>query len=433
MHKGYEIEYLYSRFLLSDGVSIDTRSLQPGQLFFALPGTKQDGHTFAQEALKKGASYAVISKKSYAQGDRYLCVKNVQEALQALARFHRSRYKRHLIGITGSNGKTTTKSLLAAALSPKYIVLASEKSYNNYVGVPLTLLRILPQVEVAVLELGTSHPGEIATLAELARPTHGLITHIGKAHLEGLGSEQGVYEEKKALFDFLQATGGCFFRNSRCERLQALAAAPGPQYSFPEAKDDYPITCLATHPRIRFRLPSGLEGEVTLFGEHHFGNLAAAIAVAQHFKVPDAEIIGALSRWKPLSQRFEWKEHRGRSLLLDAYNANPDSMAAAIRAFVTHKAPQKAVILGDMRELGRSSPSEHSAIGKQLALSQDLNFVLLCGKEMKAAAKEVPRAQYFSTKEELQTYLKTHPLPPSCSVLIKGSRGMALESIIHYL
>ena len=432
MHTHYATEHLYSRFLLSDGVSIDTRTLRPGQLFFALSG-QQDGHRFVQEALGKGASYAIISDTSLPKDPRHIYVSDVLEALQQLAHFHRSQYKRSLIAITGSNGKTTTRSLLAHILSQKYVVHASVKSYNNHIGVPLTLLGILPQTDVAVVELGSSQPGEIGFLCEMTRPTHGVLTHVGKAHLAGLGGEKGVFLEKKRLFDYLSTTGGCFFRNSNYACLQPLVASKGKLYSFPLEADDYPVRCLATYPRLRFRLPSGTEGEVNLFGSHNFNNLATAIAVAQHVKVADSDIITALSTWEPVPQRCEWLHHKGRQLLMDAYNANPDSMQAMLQAFSELPQPHKVVILGDMLELGKHSAGEHTAIGKQIAALNAFDQVLLCGTEMAMAAKQLPQAHYFRDKKSLIKYLHTHPLPPHCPLLLKASRGMALETILAHL
>ena len=431
MHRGYENEYLYSRFLLAEGVSIDSRSLQPGQMFFALSGSQQDGHDFVEEALQRGASYAVVSEKKYEEKERCIPVKDVLVALQELARFHRSRYKRRLVAVTGSNGKTTTRSLLEAVLSPSYIVCGSTRSYNNHIGVPLTLLGILPQTEVAILEIGTSSPGEIAALSELAQPTHGLITHIGKAHLEGLGSEEGVLREKCALFNFLRENNGVFYRTSLCQRLESLAEAGGNQISFPLTEDTYPLQCVSTYPRLRYRLPSGLEGEVALFGRHHFGNLAAAVAVALDLEVPEADVVSALDDWRPVAQRSEWIEKGDKRILLDSYNANPDSMAAALLSFAELPRP-KVVVLGDMMELGSHSRREHEILGRQLASIQ-LDRILLCGEDIQAAAEEVPQAIYFSTKNLLHSHLQQHPLPASSHVLIKGSRGMTMEDALNYI
>ena len=431
MHLGYEDEFLYSRFLLADGVSIDSRTLQPGQMFFALSGSRKDGHTFVEEALKRGASYAVVSEKKYDSYERCLCVKNVLKALQSLARFHRSRYKRRLIAITGSNGKTTTRSLTEAVLSSHYIVCASTSSYNNHIGVPLTLLSILPQTEIAILEIGTSSEGEIASLCEIAQPTHGLITQIGKAHLKGLGSEEGVFREKRALFDFLRKNKGIFYRNSLCKRLETLAKDGGTQRSFPREKDNYSLQCVSTYPRLRYRLPSGIEGEVSLFGSYHFTNLSSAVAVALDLHVPEDKIVSSLANWKPVSQRCEWIERSNKYVLLDSYNANPDSMSAAISSFEEVPKP-RVVMLGDMRELGTDSEKEHAAIGQQLAKT-NIDTILLCGEDMKAASEEVPQANYFPNKSLLCSYLQRHPLLTGSYVLIKGSRGMAMEDTLPYI
>ena len=428
-------ELLYSRFLLANGVSIDTRTLVPGALFFALEGDTQDGHLFAQEALEKGASYVVTSKPPPAKDERYLCVPDVLEALQRLASFHRSTYRHPLIGITGSNGKTTTKSLLSCLLSAKYSVHFSQKSYNNHIGVPLTLLGILPQTEVAVIELGSNHPGEIAALCELSRPTHGLITSLGKAHLQGFGEMQGVLEEKKKLFDYLDKTGGTFFLNSRIRSLNMFKMSGGKMLRYPSADDDYTIrhlSDLASEDGLHFQLSSGEKGTVALFGGYHFDNLAAAIAVAQHLKVPKEAIIAALKDWKPVPQRCEWTRHKNKNLLLDLYNANPDSMAAVLRAFSVYPKARKGVILGDMLELGASAAREHLAIGKLLN-TMPFDPILLCGIHMKIAADVVKRAQYFPTKAELCAYLRAHPIATDHNLLLKASRSLALETILEVL
>ena len=426
------VEFLYSRFLLSEGVSIDTRIIRRNEMFFALSGARQHGRAFVEDALRKGAKYVVVEEKYAKRAGQYIGVPNVAQALEALALFHRHRYKRILVGVTGSNGKTTTKTLLAHILSSKYNVHQSPKSFNNTLGVPLTILGILPQTEVAILELGTSSKGEIAAHCALAQPTHGLITHIGASHLEGLGSIEGVWTEKRALFDYLCTHKGTFFCNSAKPYLQQLLEKswPIPVITFPDAQDHYAIKCLSHRPWLCVELPDGLEVEVKLSGKHHFDNLAAALAIALHLSVPSQAIAKALESYTPPALRGEWRKKGEKHVLMDNYNANPDSMYAAIHTFREEPSP-KVVILGDMLELGKHSRAAHEALAEHLHTLEAL--LLLCGSDMAFVAQKLPKAHYFRTKEQLADYLRTYPLPKKCHILLKASRKFELETLFELL
>ena len=452
MTKEYFIEYLYSRFLLSRSVSIDTRTLEPDDLYFALKGLRYDGHTFLKEALDKGASYAVVSEEASvpkALASSCIRVPDTLKALQDMASFHRSRYKRPLIAITGSNGKTTTCSLVAQALGARYNVHQSIKSHNNHIGVPLTLLHILPQTEIAVLEFGTSSPGEIGRLCELAKPTHGLITHIGASHLAGLGDVAGVAKEKRTLYNYLESHQGQFFLNTQCPALSDLALRavqqpPNPSqekgdthvFTYGGPNDDYPLTYLSSTPTLHYAFPSGLSAEVALTGKHHFLNLAAALAIGRAFEVPEQDLSQALSTWRGPPLRGEWTTCHKRRVFVDCYNANPDSMHAALHTFIDDASARKTkvLILGDMLDLGEASSKAHQALGQFLTKHQNaFEAVWLCGKEMAAAHNTAPHALYFPDKTTLRTHLESHPLASNCTLLLKGSRGMALESVLDWL
>ena len=426
------VEFLYSRFLLSEGVSIDTRTLQEGDMFFALQGRHQNGHVFVKDALQRGAKYVVVEDRYTKSHSRYIGVRSVEKALEALALFHRNRYRRILIGITGSNGKTTTKTLLAHLLSSTYIVHQSPKSFNNKLGVPLTILGILPQTEVAIAELGTSSQGEIAARCALAQPTHGLITHIGASHLEGIGSIEEVWREKRALFEYLCTHKGTFFCNSSKPYLQQLTSQSWPisVLTFPASRDNYSIKYLSSYPWIRIELSNGLQSTVKLSGKHHFDNIAAAVAIALHLSVPLSTVAKRLESYTPSPLRGEWKQKGEKRVLLDSYNANPDSMYAAIDTFRQIQT-SRVLILGDMLELGKYSKQAHEALADHLRTIEAQIF--LCGTAIACTAQRLPQAHYFDTKEALADYLIAHPLPKKCHVLLKSSRKLALETLLDRL
>ena len=433
----FELERLYSRFLLSHGVSIDTRSLVADNLFFALPGTTQDGQAFVQEAFDKGASFAVVSDPSWSKHPKCILVKNVTQALQQVAAFHRSKYKRLLIGITGSNGKTTTKELLHAILSKKYVVHATKGNQNNHLGVPLTLLHIIPQAEVVLVELGTSAVGEIDFLCQLARPTHGLITHIGIAHTQYLQGLNGVLQEKYSLVQYLAQHQGTFYLNTEettlvkqlqqdQNHLNHLAVR-----SFADPKTNYPIKLNSAHPHINYTLPDGTQGESPLFGTHNFMNLTAAIAISLDLGVAPADIVESIAAYTPHNNRSECRTIGAHTLLLDAYNANPDGMQAALVSLLAYDKP-KCVVLGDMLELGTHSPKAHEALGLQLAQAP-LHCIVLVGKAMVAAHAVCPQAQHFETTTQATEYLQRMNLSEKTDPwvwLIKGSRGVAMEQVL---
>jgi len=430
---------LYDHYLAAQGqVSTDSRQPQPGTLFFALNGPSFRGADFAGGALAQGARHAVVDDEALAAHDpaHYTYVPDPLAALQALAREHRRHFRGPVLAITGSNGKTTTKELLTVVLAQKYNVLATIGNLNNHIGVPLTLLRLRPEEhEIAIIEMGANHQGEIADYCQWAEPTHGLITNIGKAHLEGFGGEAGIAKGKGELFDYLASHSGLAFVNTLDAKLPALASPVAQQRSYPGPADTYPASLLAADPALRLRLWDGTEVAAQLTGEYNFANMAAAAAVGAYFGVAAAQVAAALASYNPQNNRSQLvRTAGGNDLILDAYNANPSSMAAALRSFAQRPVAagqSRLAILGDMFELGESAESEHRALGELLA-EVGLDNVLLIGPLMQAAAQAQPAAQYFVDKTAAAVWLAGHPAAGHL-VLLKGSRGMGLETLLPLL
>ena len=431
---------LYAHYLAAGGlVSTDSRQPQPGTLFFALNGPSFRGAAFAAQALAAGAAHAVVDDVLLAATDpvRYTYAPDPLRALQALARHHRQQFAVPVLAVTGSNGKTTTKELLTMVLARRFRVLSTIGNLNNHIGVPLTLLRLRTgEHDFAVIEMGANHRGEIAAYCEIARPTHGLITNIGKAHLEGFGGVEGVALGKGELFDFLTRTGGTAFVNTLDPRLPSLAAQVPVRLSYPALVDTYPATLLAAAPAVVLRLgPYGPDVAAPLTGDYNVPTLAAAAAVGRHFGVGLDDVAAALADYNPQNNRSQLvRTAAGNELILDAYNANPSSMAAALRSFAQRPVAAghtKLAILGDMFELGPESQAEHRQLGQLLA-ELELSQVLLIGPEMAAAASVAPNTQHFISKAEAADWLRAYPVRGR-QVLIKGSRSMALETLVELL
>ncbi|MCB2376423.1 UDP-N-acetylmuramoyl-tripeptide--D-alanyl-D-alanine ligase [Hymenobacter sp. BT635] len=426
-----DIAVLYARFQQCTAVSTDSRQDQAGTLFVALNGPSFRGRDFAAQALAKGARYAVVDDAELVASapDRYSYAPDPLLALQQLAHYHRRQLAIPVIGITGSNGKTTTKELVHAVLSRRYAVQYTRGNLNNHIGVPLTLLSIRGgEHELAIVEMGANHQGEIELLSRLAEPTHGLITNIGKAHLEGFGGVEGIAKGKGELLQFLAATGGSAFVNTADTRLPALAAPVANRITYPGPTDDYPAELLAAAPDVVLRLFDGTVVEAQITGGYNFLNLAAAAAVGAHFGVPTPDIAAALAGYAPTNNRSQLVRTGRNEVILDAYNANPSSMAVALASFAARPATaEKVVILGDMFELGTESEAEHRTLG-ELLTAQQFGTVLLCGPDMRHAAQH-PGFHHFATKAEAAQWLAAHPLTGK-QILIKGSRGMGLETLL---
>ncbi|AWM35481.1 UDP-N-acetylmuramoyl-tripeptide--D-alanyl-D-alanine ligase [Hymenobacter nivis] len=437
----FDLPALYAHYLAAHGqVSTDSRQPQPGTLFFALNGPSFRGADFAPQAVAKGAQLAVVDDAALAAQDaaHYFFAPDPLGALQALAAHHRQQFGGPVLAISGSNGKTTTKELLTAVLAKRFRVLATLGNFNNHIGVPLTLLRLrLDEHDFAVVEMGANHRGEIAAYCQWARPTHGLLTNIGKAHLEGFGGAEGVALGKGELFDFLRDTGGLAFVNTLDAQVVARAAAVPQRRTYPGPADDFPATLLAADPALALRLgPQGPDVAVQLTGDYNFPNLAAAAAVGQFFGVPPEAVAAALAAYNPQNNRSQLlRTARGNELVLDAYNANPSSMAAALRSFAQRPAAagqRKLVILGDMFELGSEAAAEHRALGELLA-GLALTEIVLVGPLLAAARPALgPEARHFATKADAAAWLAAAPLSGR-QVLVKGSRGMALETLVELL
>lgn len=431
-------QQLLTLFHSHPSVSTDTRKVQPGDLFFALKGDRFDGNRFATQALESGAAYVVIDDPAYHHPEdaRYLLAEDALQALQDLARAYRREFDIPVFGLTGSNGKTTTKELIHAALSTERRTYATAGNFNNHIGVPLTLLAMPRDTEVAVIEMGANQPGDIAELAAIAEPTHGLITNVGAAHLERLGDLDGVQRTKGALFDFIETRAGTIFLNEADPRVVKAAANLPQRITYGTETSDFHYRLLENRPgvmRIEVRCDAWLEPQVfvsSLSGEYNCMNLVAAIAVGSYFGISVAGLKQGIAGYLPSNNRSEVLKKGDKTLWLDAYNANPTSMHAAISNLFAGPTTQVALILGDMFELGEESESLHAALGDFINEFQPA-MTIGVGPMMQATVKRVstPKAWFVdvdAAKAELPGLLQGVEL-----VLIKGSRGMALERLVE--
>ena len=425
---------LYQQFIASAGVCTDTRKIVRNSIYFALKGASFDGNTFAAEALNKGATLAVIDNPAYQIDERTLLVPDVLLALQELANYHRRTLKTLIIGITGSNGKTTTKELIKSVLSEAMQVVATEGNLNNAIGVPLTLLSIKPETDIAIVEMGANHPHEIADLCRIAEPDYGYITSIGKAHLEGFGSFEGVIKTKAELYDYLKAHQKTIIYNADDTLQQSLVEGYANVYSFGTTDEvNVPVACVAVQPvSIHFSEGSVLQTEepatkdLPYMGSYNFNNIAAAVAFGRYFRLPAAAIKRGIEKYVPHNNRSQLMAWGTNTLLLDAYNANPSSMAAAIHNVLTMpNFTKKVLILGDMFELGNYAAAEHQQIVDSLTPHQ-WEGVYLVGQHFAQTKSAYPK---YETFEAFQEAFKQLTFTDSL-ILIKGSRGMALERLI---
>lgn len=426
-----DTEALYGHFLECGSVSTDTRKIIPGSIFFALKGDRFNANEFAQQALEKGAQYVVLDDAQYAVNDHCIVVDNVLEALQKLARHHRGRLKIPVIGLTGSNGKTTTKELLNAVLSKKYKTYSTKGNLNNHIGVPLTLLSIDTSIEIAVVEMGANHLGEIALLCDIANPTHGLITNIGKAHIGTFGGFENIIRAKSELYQHLITKKGTVFINSQNDILANMAKRfKGPLF-YPSEGDYYHCELLGADPFVKIKTESGEAVQTNLIGTYNFENIAAALCVGKYFDVGPGLSNLALAEYLPGNMRSQLIKKESNTIIMDAYNANPSSMHAAIENLAAMKGDRKVLILGDMFELEEEAEKEHRSIG-QLLRRNTFDKVYLCGHLMKAAKEEFQPALHYETKDLLIEELKRNPLKDS-TILIKASRGIGLETVLEFI
>ena len=425
-----DIQQLYQKYLECGAVCTDTRQIIKGSIFFALKGPSFNANSFAEEALQKGAAYAVVDEAAFAKNEKCFLVEDGLQSLQQLATYHRRQLKIPVIGLTGSNGKTTTKELLNAVLRKKFKTFATKGNLNNHIGVPLSILAIDSSIEVAVIEMGANHVGEIADLCKISNPTHGLITNIGKAHTGMFGGFENVIRAKSELYQHLISTNGQVFINSQNPLLQNMAKRFASPLFYPAKGDYYHAELISADPLVKFRAENGEEGEAQLVGAYNFENIASALCVGKFFGVDAKKANTAITEYRPENMRSQVVKKGTNTIILDAYNANPSSMIAAIENLSSMKAERKVLILGDMYEL-EDPEQEHQSIGKLIA-EKRISAIYLVGKFFKSALEEIPKAKYFETKQSLIEELKITPIQNS-TILVKASRGIGLETILDFL
>jgi UDP-N-acetylmuramoyl-tripeptide--D-alanyl-D-alanine ligase len=425
------IDTLHSYYLAHPLISTDTRQILTGSIFFALRGPTFNANAFAEEALQKGANYAVIDDAAYAKDDRFIVVNSALESLQELARYHRKQLTIPIIGLTGSNGKTTSKELLHAVLSKKFKTFATRGNLNNHIGVPLSILSIDSSFEIAVIEMGANHVGEIALLSSIAVPTHGFITNIGKAHIGTFGGFDNIIRGKSELYHHLITHSGVVFINSQNTILHAMAKRFAKPVFYPQPGDYYSCSLKSADPLVKVLAENGEEIQTHLVGSYNFENIATALCIGKYFGVDPLKANQAIADYLPSNMRSQIVHKGTNTILLDAYNANPSSMQAAIETLASMNVDKKIAIVGDMFELEQEAEAEHTAIGKLLA-EKNFTEVYLCGSLMRSAFTKLPSAKYFEKKESLLVELKANPIS-NATVLLKASRGIGLESVMDYL
>ena len=422
------IKALYEQYLTYPSISTDSRSVTPSAIFFALKGPNFDGNAFAAQALAKGAAYAVIDDAQYKQGERYILVDDALKVLQGLANFHRRQLKIPIIAITGSNGKTTTKELTQAVLSQQYKSYVTQGNFNNHIGVPLSLLAINQSVEIAVIEMGANHVGEIAQLCAIAMPTHGLVTNIGHAHLEGFGDFEGVIRGKSELYDYLLRHNSQVFINSTNSILSSMGRRFWAPIYYPQQQDFYHCELVKEDPYVVYKSENDQIVSTQLLGKHHFNNIATALCIAKYFGVDESRANQAIQAYQPQNNRSQVIKKGSNIILLDAYNANPEAVKGAIGAFQLIQAAYKVLILGDMNELGEESACFHQEL-VELTTQAAYQEVILCGPHLEAAQANNSEALHFKQKKNLEVYLKRRSFEDT-AILIKGSRALQLETLV---
>jgi len=423
------ISNIYHIFLQHPEVCIDTRQTSVGCIFFALKGPNFNANEFALDALNNGAAYAIVDEEKYVLDERFILVQDSLKCLQELAKFHRKKLTCPVIGITGTNGKTTSKELCYAVLSQKYNVTATKGNLNNHIGVPLSLLSISTDTEIAIIEMGANHLGEIEFLCSLAEPTHGIITNIGKAHLEGFGSVEGVIKTKTELYKFLSEKRAPIFIKDNQQILIDKLPLNCQAISYGQLESSsYKIQSKGAQPFVKVNV-EGNTIDSKLIGEYNFDNIALSIAMGLEFGINIKQIKEAIENYTPTNNRSQLLETKTNTILLDAYNANPMSIEKAIQNMVQIEQDSKVMILGDMFELGEESEKEHINIINN-CLNSGVQTIYLVGELFNKY--NASSFLSFETTAELIVELKKHPVKDAF-VLIKGSRGMKLEQVVEYL
>lgn len=429
-------EELYKHYLRNPVISTDTRNISEGCIFFALKGDNFNANEFAEQAISKGASFVVVDEEKYAVNNKCLLVNDVLSTLQDLARNHRKQLNIPVIGLTGSNGKTTSKELVNAVLMERYKTFATFGNLNNHIGVPLSILSIKDDVEIAVIEMGANHQKEIELLCTIAQPTHGIITNVGMAHLDGFGGFEGVKKGKAELYAYIKETNGYTFINRNNEFLLEMSAATGLSkliYYGTENGNTIKGSLKSSDPFIEVDWTNhdvSTSVKTNLTGSYNFENILAAICIGDFFDINPEEINNGLSNYQPKNNRSQLTKTENNTVICDFYNANPSSMNAALNNISKLTADKKIAILGDMFELGPESESQHQLIEEQ-AFKSDLDEIIFIGKYF-YAFKNSEKGIFFETPKEAADYLSTNKITAAL-VLLKGSRGMKLESLLQYL
>jgi len=427
-------EQLYAIFCKSQVVCTDSRQIAGNSLFFALKGDNFDGNLFAASALEKGAAFSIVDNPEVAVSERFIVVDNVLTTLQQLAAFHRRKLGLPVIAITGTNGKTTTKELTAAVLSTQKRVEYTRGNLNNHIGVPLTLLSMTPETEMGIVEMGANHPGEIDFLCRIADPDFGIVTNLGKAHLEGFGGFEGVIRTKSELYRFLEAKNGTIFINGDSRILNSAAGNRINKVCYGTSEDNWMRGTLIRKPpylNLRAYFPqAATEIKSKLIGDYNFENVLAALTIGRYFGIDPDKAVHAVESYEPSNNRSQLISSGTNTVIMDAYNANPASMQASIDNFLGLDASQKMLILGDMLELGADSAREHQKIVDLLANYPRLT-VFLVGPQFSSTLKPVSFIS-FTDSEKLKVYLSNHPVSDSL-ILVKGSHGIKLEKVISVI
>ena len=426
-----DINYIHNLFLKSSGVSIDTRKIEKGSMFVAIKGERFDANTFAKEALEKGASSVLIDNQNYYIDERTVLVEDSLLALQELAKFHRNYLKVPIVALTGSNGKTTTKELINVVLSKKFKTKATVGNLNNHIGVPLTLLSFDENTEMGIVEMGANHQKEIEFLCEIAQPDYGYITNFGKAHLEGFGGVQGVIKGKSEMYQYISKNDKLAFINLD-DAIQVEKSKVLNHYSFGVNKEeaDVQIAGIKANPFVEISF-DGLDIKTHLIGLYNANNINAALTIGRFFEIDAVAIKEALESYVPANNRSQILQKGTNEIILDAYNANPSSMAVAITNFLQLEKPNKIMVLGDMFELGEESYKEHEALVDSLN-NEDTVQCYFVGKAFNECAREKANFHFYETFELFSAALTSVAFANN-TILIKGSRGMALERTLDFI
>ncbi|MBX9889878.1 MAG: UDP-N-acetylmuramoyl-tripeptide--D-alanyl-D-alanine ligase [Amoebophilaceae bacterium] len=431
-----DIHLLYQRYLTARCVTIDSKQVTPGALFFAIRGNRFNGNAFAGEALAQGASYAIIDDIDYLEpSPAYILVEDALATLHALATHHRLQYGPHfpVIAVTGSYGKTTTKNLIHSVLTTTYPTVATKGNLNTTIGVALTLLSMDQETAIAVVEMGASQLGDIRRCCSIALPTHGLITAIGEAHLDGFDTLEGVLKGKGELYDYLYATQGILFLNSLDPLLASIAGKFTSPITYPQSNDFFSLELVAQAPYLSCKSIEGKVLTTHFLGSPHRYNIAAALCVAKYFKVPMERAYAAIEGYIPVDQRMELVMQGNHQFIIDSYNASPASVEAALDALLQLKVAYRVVVLGDMAALGEQTAMWHDKILVQLH-HPGFDLVLLCGPFFAVAAKKQPHAKVhcFLTKEALQLYLSGRSFDHS-GFLFKGAHSLQMHTLVKII